>query len=288
MRIIILLSVITLNSLLSAFAQPAAASKSVADSDDDPYEHKSYFMYGLNCLSDNVYLGRKDSVTLPYISPYIGYHFANGLYGKALASYAPTHSRIDLLTIEAGYDHSFGEHFNAGISGDKFYYNKNSSSIRSSTTGSVGINGQYTNEWMEPQVSWDFNFNKSSTDYVAGIQLDHDFSLAKGTFHILPTIGMNSGTQYYYDEYFVNKLNKKNKTTKSKKVVANPGHFVPLDYEISTKITYRITKWLFTLIPLYAVPVSPATITIPEKKQIVTEKEKLTNSFFVELDICHR
>lgn len=279
--IFIFISLITITQ--AAIAQPVTGSYKDED-EDDPYEHKSYFMFGLNYLSDNVYLGRKDSVALPYISPYIGYHFSNGLYGKLMVSDAPTLHRIDLATLEAGYDHSFGDHFNMGAYADKFYYNKNSNSIRSSSKGCLGAYGQFSNDWIEPQLSWDFNFNKASTDYVLGLQLDHDFDIANHTWHIVPAIGINYGTQHYYDEYFINRLTKKDKTIKVKKVLANANNFVPLDYEFSIKVTYRITKWLFTLTPTYAIPTSPSTITLPNR--IVTEK--LSNSFYMELDICHR
>jgi len=247
-------------------------------------------MFGLNYLSNNVYLGRKDTALLPYISPYIGYHDKNGLYAKAMSSYAPTQHVLDLFTIEAGYDHSFGEHLNAGANLNKFFYNKNSTSIRSSTKGSASIYSQYTNDWIEPQVNFDANLNKKSTDYALGIQLDHNFSLANKMLNIIPAAGMNSGTQHYYDEYFIARLTKNDKTLQVKKVVANANKFNAIDYEFNTKVTYRINKWLFTLTPTYAIPVSPAQITLPATKNLSerTEQEHLSNSFYVELDICHR
>ncbi len=272
----------------SVFSQAMKATKAEEEA-DDPYENKSYFMTGLNYMSNNVYLGRKDSVALPFISPYIGYHFSNGIYGKAIVSDAPTKGYIDLLTLEAGWDHNLGDHFNLGVCGDKFYYNKNSTNIRSATKGGLGANGQYTNDWIEPQLTWDFNFNKASTDYVLGLELDHDFDLKKHKFHIVPAVSLNYGTRHFYDDYFINRFLKKDKTLAAYNVVADANEFVPLDYEIKTKFTYRVTKWLFTLTPTYSVPTSPATITLPGKnKNKTTETEKLSNSFFVELDICHR
>lgn len=264
---------------------PAASGQSVLKTDndeDDPYDKLSYFMYGVNYLSDNVYLGRKDSATLPYISPYIGYHTKSGLYAKASASYAPTKSLVDLATIEAGYDHSFGD-VDAGVNVDKFFYNKKTTSIRGNSKGSAGIYGQYNNDWIEPQVSFDLNFGKK-TDYVLNVQLDHDFKFLHSTLEILPTVAMNAGTRHFYDEYFVNRLTKKDKTLKIKNALKDAGKFNPLDYELSVKVTYRVTQWLFTLTPTYVIPVNPVTITFPK----TTFTEKISNSFFVELDICHR
>jgi len=255
------------------------------DDEDDPYEHKSYFMYGLNYLSNNVYLGRKDTVVIPYYSPYVGYHLKNGLYAKGMLSFTPAKgTHLDLTTLEIGYDHSFGDHFNGGINLDKLYYNKNSLNIRSSTKGYGGIYGQYSNDWVEPQLSFDINKNKNSTDYVTNFTLDHDFKLPDGKSHIIPLMATNIGTQHYYDEYFITRLTKKDKTVKVKKVVADPGKYKPMDYEFSVKTTLMASKWLFMLMPTYAVPVNPAVVTLPNR--IVTEK--LSNSFYIELDICHR
>jgi len=288
MKIWILYFAVLLMFSECAFSQSNKTTKATED-EDDPFEHKSYFMYGLNYVSDNVYLGRKDSVTLPYISPYIGYHFSNGIYGKAIASDAPTKGYIDLITLEAGWDHNLGDHFNLGVCGDKFYYNKNSTNIRSAAKGGLGATGQFTNDWIEPQLTWDFNFNKASTDYLLGLELDHDFDLKKHKFHIVPAVSLNYGTRHFYDDYFINRFLKKDKTLAAYNVVADANEFVPLDYEIKIKFTYRVTKWLFTLTPTYSIPTSPATITLPGKnKNKTTETEKLSNSFFVELDICHR
>ncbi len=271
-----------------SYAQTTKGTKTNTDV-DDPYEKKSYFIVGLNYVSDNVYLGRKDSAALPYISPFIGYHFRNGIYGKAIVSDAPAKGYIDLLTFEAGWDHSFGEHFNMGVCGDKFFYNKKSNSIRSQTKGGIGATAQFTNDWIEPQIGWDFNFNKSTTDYVLNIELDHDFDLKKHILHIVPSVSMNYGTRHFFDDYFISRLQKKDKTQAAYNAVANANEFVPLDYEIKTKFTYRVTKWLFTLTPVYSIPESPASITLPGKnKKKTTQTEKLSNSFFVELDICHR
>jgi hypothetical protein len=121
-------------------------------------------------------------------------------------------------------------------------------------------------------------------DYVTGIGLDHNFSLLDNTLNITPTVVMNLGTQNYYDEYFNSKLGKADKTFKTRKVISDANKFKPLDYEFSVKVTYRVKKWLFTLTPTYALPVNPATVVLPKR----TVQEKLTNSFYLELDICHR
>jgi hypothetical protein len=273
-------------TLLLAHTSPAQRVTGFRQDNDesDPYEHASYFMYGLNYLSNNVYLGRKDSVRIPYITPYAGYHFKSGFYARALLSYTSSpKAHVDLTTLEAGYDHSFNEHINGGINLDKFFYSKTTTSIRANTSGSLGLYGQYTNDWIEPQVSLDANLNKKSADYVVGVMLDHDFSAYNSHLHIVPAVAMNSGTQHYYDEYFTDRLNKKGKPINGK-AIANASRFVALDYELSAKATYYTGKWLFALVPVFAIPTSPSTISLPNS----LIKEKISNTFYIELDICHR
>ena len=275
--------------LLLLLSVPVMAQRITGNDDDDdkddPYDKVTYFMFGINYISNNVYLGRKDTSLIPYYSPYIGYHFKNGIYGKAMASYTTAGGgSTDLATLEAGYDHTFGDHFNGGFNLDKFYYNKNSISVRANTKESVGINGQYGNDWVEPQVTADVNVNKKSTDFVTGLLLDHTFYFDKNTLQVMPAVAMYAGTQHYYDEYLNNRIQRKDKTAQTKKILANASKFKPLDYELSAKVTYRVTKWLFTLTPTYAIPVNPSVLALP--KQTITEK--LTNTFFVELDVCHR
>ncbi len=266
----------------AAYAQPVTGRQN-NDGPDDHYEAKTYFFCGANYLSNNVYLGRKDTVVTPYISPYLGYHFKSGLYGKTQLSYSPRKKTLDLLTLEAGYEHTFGDHLNTGVNADKFFYNKNTNTIRGNTKGSAGIFGQYENDWLQPTICLDANFNRK-TDYVLGLGLDHNFAMRNRTLNIIPAITMNAGTQHYYEEYFLNKLTKKDKTLKQSKALADAGRFRPLDYELSTNITYRVTKWLFTLNATYAIPVNPNTIIFPKQ----TFTEKLSNTFYFELDICHR
>src|SRR5579883_1873354 len=91
-------------------------------------ENGSYFSAGVNYVSNNVYLGRKDSVTIPYISPYVEYHNKTGIYGNLMASYLPVSINgrspdFDLLTLEGGYMHDFfDDHLSGILYFDKYWY----------------------------------------------------------------------------------------------------------------------------------------------------------------------
>ena len=252
----------------------------------DPFETKTCGLFGINYLSNNVYLGRKDTMTIPYLSPYLGIHFYSGFYCKALVSYttAGTGGHIDLATIQAGVDHTFGEHFEFGADAEKYFYNKNSISVLANLLGGVTTNAMYLNNWLEPGLRLDLNINKKSSDIALGTSLDHEFSLDKDKICISPTFTVFSGTRNYLDEYYINRLTKKDKTLKLQHVISNSAKFQALSYEMSCKIICRANHWLFTIKPTYVLPLNPAIIELP--KHTVTEK--LTNTFFLEIDICYR
>lgn len=252
------------------------------DPDDDPYENASYFMYGINYLSNNVYLGRKDSLPVAYLTPYTGYHLRNGLYAKGTAALNNTQgNRLDLFTVEAGYDHTFGA-IDAGAYVDKYFFNKGSRNARANIRASAGAYAQYTETWLQPQMAVDVNINKTTADYILNLQVEHDFALRRNTLHIIPVAAANLGTQHFYDDYFMSRLGEQNK--KVKKAIADAGKFRPLDIEMSVKGSWRMRKWLFTATPTYAFPLNPAVVTLPN----ITVTEKLNPSFYVEFDICHR
>lgn len=252
---------------------------------EDPYDELTFFSCGANYLTNNVYLGRKDSLALPYLSPFIGYQLANGVYIKGTASYAPTrkNGHFDLFTLAAGYDRNFGKKVTAGVSVEKYIYHKNSPGIRASLKQSAELYVLYKGNLLEPTLNVGLNMGKSS-DYVVGFTLDHNFRLLDNTFNFLPSVTVNAGSQHYYDDYFLTRILKKDKTFPTREIVTNAGQLKPLDVEIAARTTFRTKEWFFTLVPTYAIPLSPASIKLPTR----TVKEHLSSSFYVELDICYR
>jgi hypothetical protein len=253
--------------------------------DDDPFDELTYFYAGANYQTNNVYMGRKDSIALPYISPYIGYQFYFGLYAKASVSYAPgnKNGHFDLYTFELGYDRTFGKHILTGVSYESLHYYKNSPSTKASTKSITSLYCLYKNEKLEPQLTISQNQNNSS-DLIINLSLDHNFRFKDNTFNVFPTISFFYGSMNFYNDYFLAKLHKQDNTITDGNFVKNAGQNQPLAVEFSVKAMYRAKSWLFTLTPTYIAPLSAATIILPNG--VLTEK--LTSSFLVTLDACHR
>ena len=92
---------------------------------------KSYLAAGLSFLNNNVYLGRKDSVNIPYIIPDLAYYFKSGFYLEGSLSYviSSSQSRIDLATFEAGYRFT-AKNYSGEATASKFFYNSQSTNVK--------------------------------------------------------------------------------------------------------------------------------------------------------------
>lgn len=69
-------------------------------------EDPSYVSIAVNFMNDAVYLGRKDSISAPYLYPSITYFNKTGLYATGSFSFLTksNESRIDLFLGTIGYE----------------------------------------------------------------------------------------------------------------------------------------------------------------------------------------
>ena len=264
----------------------------VKDSTIKKTPKKSYWQGGLSYLSDNVYLGRKDSMKIPYVMPTIGYYHKSGLYAAATLGYAilPGNSYIDMVSLEAGYMLTKGN-FDGQLAVSKFYYSSKSFSVRSEIQESIVADAAYDLHFIKPTFEATFNFG-NQTDYVMTCELQHTFYMAADAVDITPTVTMNSGTQNYYDSYYSKR--KYSRTRKSGTVVngtitatvIDPSAYKVLDYEASLPVNYTLGKFTVNFTPTLAIPVNPAQVTRATKPAgggtttKVATLEKLNNSFY--------
>jgi hypothetical protein len=266
--------------------QPRVIKTNLSDTsenEEDPFEGKSFFYFGVNYSSDWVWLGRHDSAALPYFTSYAGYQHKSGLYAQASFSFTTTGDRIDMYTLEAGYDHTFWDKINFSTYLYKYYFDERSTNIQVASKALLEIYTQYANDWVEPTILV-VGYLNSRPDDAIGLKLDHVFSVFHKSLDIVPSVTVYSGTQHFYNDYLVRRLKMYDKSITVDNVLEDESKFKVIDYEISATITYALGKWLFTFIPTYTIPLSPSQITFPNR----TFTETLSNLFYVELDICHR
>ncbi len=254
----------------------------------------SYFETGVSYLSNDVYLGRKDSSVLPYLIPVLSYYHKSGLYFSTFVNYLSSAeaSRIDLVTLEGGYIFQAGN-YDGQLNISKFIYNSQSTSVTSEIQANVGYQNGFDFGIIKSFLNLGLDFGPQ-IDYSASLGLEHGFSILNDKLEFTPGVCVNAGTQNFYDNYYKNKRysNKgKSKTTGNTGTsvvgsVVNPSNFKILDYEASVPFSYTIRKLVLNFTPSYAIPLNPGLINVTTKQSgggssSQTTTEHLTNSFYM-------
>ena len=272
---------------------------SVTVDKQDPKEvRKSHFDGGISYLNNDVYLGRKDSSLLPYYIPVLTYYHKSGIYLSAYMNYLKNseESRIDLITLEAGYVFGSGN-YDGQVNVSKFIYSGESTNIASEIQATVGFQNGYDFGFIKPALTINLNVG-SKIDYLGSFSLQHSYSGFQDKLEFTPTFTVNGGTQNYYDSYYKNKRYSNSNKGKNGSgggatvsgSVADPASFKILDYEASVPFSYTINKLVINFTPTYAVPLNPATINISTKQSgggssNTTETENLSSTFYWEAGV---
>lgn len=252
---------------------------------------ESHFEAGLSYLNNSVYLGRHDSLKVPYLTPSFSYYNKSGFYVNSSLSYlnSPGISRIDLVEIEAGYDFTVHK-FSGEVSVEKDFYNSQSKNVKSETKGSLNGTFSYDFGFIKPVLQGGIEFNKTD-DYFAGLGLEHSFFLADDNFEITPSFLLNASTQNYYSSYYTKRkyaAKRKNQTgpgTTINAYLPDASGFKIMDYEFSVPLDYWAGKFIFNVTPTLADPVNPnvvvLTVTPPSGISVTkTRTEKLSSILF--------
>ena len=286
---------------LRVIKDPAQSTQILLTDTAKDYERpvkKSHFETSLNYQSNDVYLGRKDSSVLPYFIPEFSYYHKSGIFISASLYYLKnqTSSRIDLVTIDAGY------HFNTGnydgqLTITKYFYNSQSTSVTSEISASAEYQSGYDFGFMKTTFTGTLNLG-NKPDFAGLLGLEHRFSLIENKLDITPTFAVAASTQNYYSDYYKSRrytIKRKTGTTQTATenisgTVVNASSFKILDYEPNMPIEYTIGKCVISFIPTYSIPVNPALVDIQTTKAngtIVnrTKTEQLENTFYWTLGI---
>ena len=244
-------------------------------------KQSSGFKFSTSYLTNSVYNGRQDSLVTPYLTPSLGYYDASGFYAEASLSYlASSQSRIDLVTIEAGYDFSLSKRLTGEVYGSKLFYNKNSTAVMSQIQAITGGSLSYDAGFLSFSVGSDIAFSKA-TDILANYGVSHPFLLGSDSslWTIEPSFKSNFGSQNFYDQQ--KKAKKKGVGTTI--VTSGSTSFVVLDYEFSLPVSYDGKTWGFSFTPTYAIPQNPISLSKPNGTVVL--KEKLSNVFYAEFSV---
>ena len=284
---------------------------------NDTQEKNSHPLYKaqMSYLSNTVYNGRKDSLPVPYVTPSFKYLDKSGFFVNTGISFLASNyaQRIDLFTIEAGYEKEIIDNLNLEIAAEKDFYNKNSVSVRSEIAGSLSADIAFNNDYINLSAGTYAMFTTGNVDYTINLGASHDFSFDDDQWSIEPSFNTNFGTMNYYDKYISKRQTKTGKKSKGSSTTTtngtttvtttttvsmiNPGQFKLMDYELSLPVYYYGKKWGFFCTPTFAIPESPASYNTSVKttttingvsSSVITKtksQEQLSDLFFIEAGV---
>lgn len=227
---------------------------------------KSYFKAGLGYLSNAVYNGRQDSLPTPYITPTFGYYDKSGFHASASLSYlaASTEKRIDLYTLEIGYDFDINDKLSASVYADKYFYNTASTNIQSDIKGVAGASFSYDFDVFQLSAGTDVLF-ATKKDFSLNAGVGHAFTIGDQgkQWTINPTATVNASTLNFYEGYTNRRVGKNAKKNGAGNVASvttitnRDNGLTLLDYELALPISYDAAKWGFAFTPKLALPQNP-------------------------------
>ncbi|MFH4967160.1 hypothetical protein V8G61_03055 [Gaetbulibacter sp. M240] len=253
----------------------------------------SHLSIGLNYINDAVYMGRKDSITAPYIYPTLTYHNKSGFYVTGSLSYLTrsNESRVDLFLGTLGFDFN-SDKFSGDISFTKYFFNDDSYNVISEVEADITAMASYDFEILKTSITLITFFNNGgSSDLILNPEIGHDFVSAQGDFQISPAVGVYFSSQNFYEQYYIynrfgsgrGKGSGTTQTTSS--VVLNEReNFDLMAIEFSLPIWYVSDPITVYGMPVLVIPQNPATLTIDS----TIYEEDLENTFYIVLGVNYK
>lgn len=261
-------------------------SRSSQDLQEDGF---SYVLTDLNYITDAVFMGRRDSISAPYVYPSIGYYDKSGFFVNASSSYLTRsdENRVDLFLLSTGFVFD-DDSWSGGISGSLYFFNDASYNVKSETVGDLTGNLNYDLGPLETGLSLSTYFNDGgSADIFAGWHLSKEIISTDNTWLIIPQFSVYAGTQQFYEAYY-----QTSRLGNRKGQGMGSGGSVPmgeqaleireseelklLNLEIGLPIHYYHKQFIFSVNPMLAFPQSPATIEFED----TTLSEELDAVFY--------
>lgn len=233
----------------------------------------SYLMADVTFMSDAVFMGRRDTVSAPYLMPSLGYFHKSGLFLDASFSYlmSSEDKRVDMALITTGF--SFDQNRWSGtVSGTAYFFNAESYNVRSESTGN--LSGQISYDWgiLESSLSVLSYFNREGkSDFFTGVTLGKTWIDTSKTWMIRPSVSAYAGTQYFYEAYYntsrfgnrpgSGRGNNTPGTTTELVYITEVSSFKLMNLEFTVPVYFFKGHLIGSFIPSLSLPQSPATIT---------------------------
>jgi len=263
--------------------------------------NNSYLTVAVNYISDAVFMGRKDSISAPYLYPSLLYHHKSGLYAKGSLSYLTKsdESRVDLYLLTAGIDFNI-KNFYGDLSATKYFFNDKSYTVISGVEADITANLLYDFKIVNLSVAASAYFSENSTsDFFLSSEISHDFTTSDNSFQISPTAGVYLGSQNFYEQYYIyNRFGSRSGSghgngssgsggepiITTEIVMTESEKFDIMAYEFSLPMYFTNNSFTFSFLPVLAIPQNEATLTVDGE----VFKEELEETFYWMVGIAYR
>lgn len=242
------------------------ADKSIIKKDSTVQDHP--LKLGVVYTSNNVFMGRANTTLVPVISPDIKYSLKSGIYFSGAINVLPnsTSKKVDGGSLSAGYDFDITNNLSGTTSVSKLFYNTNSAIVGSSISGVFSAGLEYDiGSIITPSISFDYDTNTRgvTNDAFLSFGVSHDIITrdiftGKDLLIISPSVATNFGSQNFYSGFITKKAFKSAKRTAAQNALVDQyqqalNKFHLLDYEISVPFQYKAGRFIFSLVPTYAI-----------------------------------
>jgi hypothetical protein len=254
---------------------------------DESLDSKSYLKLMSSYLSNSIYYGRTDSLALPYFTPSLTYFNKSGFYvGGSLSIYTGIgKKRIDLYSIDLGYDFDLNDHLNVSIYANKSFYNSNSTAIKSDISSSAGANLSYDFSYLEINAGTYVLFSqKSDIGFNFGLSKAIEIGDSENGVALTPYFTTYFSTLHFYEGYNTRKSGRilartfpNFQSSQSITVVNNPGLKL-MDYEFSLNLDIEQEKWGGFIYPFLAIPRNPIYTTTSTTVKLINGTQYSTSN----------
>ncbi|WP_299124674.1 hypothetical protein [uncultured Winogradskyella sp.] len=274
------------NSLMSQDEEPKNTAKKISDS--------SFVALSLNYISDAIFMGRRDSISAPYLYSTLMYHYKSGFYASGAVSYLTraNEGRVDLFLLTGGFDFTIKK-LNGDLSFTTYFFNEDSYNVISEVSTDFTALLEYDFNLINLGLSASSYFsNDSNSDFFLSSEVSHDFITNDNKFQFSPTIGMSFGSQNFYEQYYINNRfgngrgqgQGSSNTLQSTMVeLTESERFNLMAIEMSLPIWYIHKSFGAVIVPSYVIPQNGATLSFNDE----LVEEDLDNTFYFIVGITY-
>ncbi|WP_323789566.1 hypothetical protein [Psychroserpens sp.] len=251
----------------------------------------SHISLSLNYISDAVYMGRKDSISAPYLYPALTYHHKSGFYANGSLSYLvkSKEGRVDLFLLTAGFDFAIKK-IEGDISFTKYFFNEDSYNVISEVETDLSALMRYDFNIINVSMAANTYFNSDrSSDFFLSLEINRDIITKNKKFQFSPTVGVNFGSQNFYEQYYINNRfgngrgqssgqgQGNSSTSQSTSVdLRESKKFNLMAIEFSLPIWYVHKSFNVVIMPTYVIPQNEGILSVDD----VLVEENLDNTFY--------